>query len=265
MLMKKYLYIYKSEVMSTMQYIGNILLNMIGYIVMIYIFFNLWSYIYDDPSQIINGYSKNQMIWYIIFTEILWKATEGRKLSRKICDDVRGGNIAYQMNKPYSYISYVVSSHLGETTIKAIITTIIGFTLGMIFLNEFPSVTLGSVVIILIASVLAVVINTILITAIGLVSFVIEDANPLYWLYSKIILILGTMFPIEFFPGILGTIIKFSPIFVTCYGPAKLFVDYSNEKAIQIIIAQLIYLFIAWAICYCLYRKGVKKLNVNGG
>ena len=61
--MRKYLYIYKSEVMSTLQYILNILFDMAGYIVMIFIFFNLWNYIYDDPGQLINGYSKNQMIW----------------------------------------------------------------------------------------------------------------------------------------------------------------------------------------------------------
>lgn len=88
--MRKYLYIFKSEVMSNLQYITNILFNTIAYIIHIFIFFNLWNYIYDDPSQIINGYSKNQMIWYVIITEILWSATEGRKFCRKICDDVRG-------------------------------------------------------------------------------------------------------------------------------------------------------------------------------
>lgn len=263
--MRKYLYIYKSEVMSTLQYILNILFDMAGYIVMIFIFFNLWNYIYDDPGQLINGYSKNQMIWYIIITEILWGATQGRKLCRRICDDVRGGNIAYSINKPYSYISYIISSHLGETTIKAIVEIVIGISIGILFLKEFPTISLLGIIMVVISGILAVIINTMFITSIGLISFIIEDANPLYWLYSKMILILGTIFPIEFFPGILGTIIRYSPIYVTCYGPAKLFVDFDIKNAISIFIAQFIYLGIAWTICYALYRKGVKKLNVNGG
>ncbi len=263
--MRKYLCIYKSEVMSNMQYVLNIIISMITYIVLIFILFNLWNYIYQDENQIINGYTKNQMIWYVIITEIIWSATAGRKLCQKICDDVRGGNIAYAMNKPYSYISYILFSHLGETTIKSIVGTIIGMFLGILFLGEFPNISVQGVIIVIISSILAVIINTLLITSIGLFSFFIEDAHPIYWLYSKIILILGTMFPIEFFYGILGRVISFSPIYVTCYGPAKLFVDFSYKNAICILMAQIIYLFIAWAICYALYRKGVKKLNVNGG
>ena len=79
------------------------------------------------------------------------------------------------------------------------------------------------------------------------------------------ILVLGVLFPIEYFPGILAQIMRYSPIYVTCYGPAKLFVDFSWQAAITILISQIIYLYIAWAMCYALYKKGVKKLNVTGG
>lgn len=263
--MRKYIYIYKSELMSTLQYVLNILFKLVGFVLLIYIFMNLWDYIYDNPNELIKGYSKTQMIWYVIITEIIWGATDGRKYCRRISDDVRSGNIAYMINKPYSYISYAISSHLGETTIKTIIAIIVGIGLGFIFLNEFPVLSILSLIIVLISGILAVVINSLLITFIGLISFIIEDSNPIFWLYSKMILILGTLFPIEFFPGVLAQIIRYSPIYVTCYGPAKLFVDFSYSNAIEILISQLVYLFIAWAMCYTLYRKGVKKLNVTGG
>lgn len=263
--MKKYLYIYKSELMSTLQYIVNILFKLIGFIFLIYIFMNLWDYIYNDPSEIINGYSKNQMIWYVIITEIIWGATEGRKYCRKISNDVKGGNIAYMINKPYSYISYAISAHLGETTIKTIIAMVVGFGMGMIFLKEFPILSLPAILIVFISGFLAVIINSLLITFIGLISFIIEDSNPIFWIYSKMILILGTLFPVEFFPGVLGQIIRYSPIYVTCYGPAKLFVDFSWSSAAEILVSQVVYVGIAWAMCYALYRKGVRKLNVTGG
>ena len=56
-----------------------------------------------------------------------------------------------------------------------------------------------------------------------------------------------------------------TPIFVVTYGPAKLLIDFSIEKFIQVLIAQLIYVVIAFAIVITLYERGVKKLNVNGG
>lgn len=263
--MRKYIHIYRSELLSTLQYMLNILFRLINFILLIFIFMNLWNYVYDNPNELINGYSKSQMIWYVIITEIIWCATDGRRYCRKISDDVRGGNIAYMINKPYSYIGYAISSHLGETTIKTIISIIVGFAMGIFFLKAFPVLSIPAIILFFLAGLLAVLINSLLVTFIGLISFIIEDSNPIFWLYSKMILVLGVLFPIEYFPGVLAQIMRYSPIYVTCYGPAKLFVDFSYSSAIEIIISQIIYLVIALIMCYTLYNKGVKKLNVTGG
>ena len=126
-------------------------------------------------------------------------------------------------------------------------------------------VSLVGIIIVIISCFLAVLISILFATSIGLISFIIEDANPLFWLYSKSLLIFGVVFPVEFFPGVLQSIIKVSPIYVICYGPAKLFVDFSYKSSITILIAQVLYVLIAWGICNLFYYKGVKKLNVNGG
>lgn len=263
--MRKYFNIYKSELMSTLQYLSNILFRLINFILLIFIFMNLWDYIYDNPNELINGYSKSQMIWYVIITEIIWSATDGRRFCRKISEDVKSGNIAYMINKPYSYIGYAISSHLGETTIKTIIAIIVGFSIGIIFLKDSPTISILAIIVVLFSGILAVLINSLLVTFIGLFSFIIEDSTPIFWLYSKMILVLGTLFPIEYFPGVLAQIMRYSPIYVTCYGPAKLFVDFNYSTAIEIILSQIIYLGIAWMMCYALYKKGVRKLNVTGG
>ena len=263
--MKKYLYIFKSEIMTNLQYAFDIFIGFISYCVMIFIFLNLWQYIYSDPNEIIKGYSMNQMIWYVILTEILWMSLSGRKLCKKICEDVRSGNIAYNINKPYNYVEYSLATQLGLVTVRFFIVTILGIILGFIFLGDFPSLNILQILIVLLSCILATVINILLIVSIGLISFFIEDANPFFWLYSKMILVIGTIFPIEYFPTILQPIIKFSPIYVVSYGPAKLFVDFNTNLCIEILISQVIYLVISFTICHLIYNKGVKKLNVNGG
>lgn len=263
--MKKYLYIFKSELMTNLQYTFDILVGFISYCIMIFIFLNLWQYIYSDPSEVIKGYTMNQMIWYVIVTEILWMSLGGRKLCNKICQDVRSGNIAYNITKPYNYIEYSLFNHLGITTLKFVLITILGMVLGFLFLKEFPKITIFSIVGVMVSCLLATIINILLIVSLGLISFFIEDAKPFYWLYSKLILVVGTIFPIEFFPKVLQPIMKYSPIYVVSYGPAKLFVDFSIEKLIEVLIVQGIYLVICFCIAHLIYRKGVKKLNVNGG
>ena len=67
------------------------------------------------------------------------------------------------------------------------------------------------------------------------------------------------------FPGVLATIMKYTPIYVVSYGPAKLIIDFSMTNLLRIFIAQIIYLIVVIFIVLILYSKGVKKLNVNGG
>jgi len=263
--MKKYLYILKSEIMSNLQYIFNIIFGFIGYAIMMFILFNLWKYIYSDPNELINGYNLIQMVWYVIAAEVLWSCVSGRKLCRKISDDVKNGNIAYNINKPYNYIGYALSNHLGDVIVKMFIYTILAAIMGYIFLGSYPSLNILSVLATILTIFLATIVSSLFIIFIGLFSFIIEDSGPFYWVYSKFILIIGTIFPIEFFPTSIQPIITYSPIYAISYGPAKLFVDFNSKLFLNVLFSQIIYILIGWLICSLLYKKGVRNLNVNGG
>jgi ABC-type uncharacterized transport system permease subunit len=49
------------------------------------------------------------------------------------------------------------------------------------------------------------------------------------------------------------------------YAPGLIFTRYNIETAIAAILMQLIMFTILMASTVVLYRKGVKKINVNGG
>ena len=172
--MKKYIYIFKTEVMSNLQYLFNILLGFIAYFFMLYVFLNLWKYIYSDPSEIINGYTMNQMVWYVIITEVLWGTLNGRKLCRRIVDDVKGGNIAYNINKPYNYIGYSLSTHLGDCFIRFVMYLILGLLVGLLFLRSFPNLNIFKFLCVVLSMILSTVISSLLIIGIGLLSFVFD-------------------------------------------------------------------------------------------
>ena len=251
--------------MTNLQYIFNVLTNVMAYFVIIFIYINLWNYIYDDPTQLINGYSKAQMIWYVIFTEIIYFSLGGRRACIKLAEEVKSGRIAYTINKPYNYVLYSLFSHMGNVFIKSIVFLIVGLLMGAIFIGEFPVLSFVNVLALLVIFYIALIVNTLFIIVIGLFSFIIEDSVPMYWLYSKFTLICGALFPIEFFPEKVQKILQFSPVSAINYGPAKLFVSFSWEQLIPILISQIAYMVIAYLLCMLVYRKGVKRLNVNGG
>ena len=263
--MKKYIFIFKSALMTNLQYIINILTHFIGIFILLFIFLNLWKYIYSNPNELINGYSMNEMIWYVIITEILWTSIGARGLCKKISLDVKSGNIAYNLNKPYNYIGYSLSDHLGSISIQFLIYTILGLTVGILFLGTIPNINIFNIILIIVSSVLAITINILFTISVGLLSFIIEDSSPIYWVYSKFILVLGVIFPIEYFPKSIQPILNYSPIYAMSYGPAKLFINFSYSSFIKIFISQIIYIIIAYLLCTLIYKKGVKNLNVNGG
>lgn len=137
--MKKYLYIYKATLIENLSYIANVLLGFINFFVMMFVFLNLWQYIYSDSTQVINGYTMQQMIWYVLITEVLWHGSRNKILTREISQDIKTGNIAYNINKPYNYVIYIISKHLGEITIKFILFIIVGLIIGICFVGPIEN------------------------------------------------------------------------------------------------------------------------------
>lgn len=263
--MKKYFYIYKATLIENMAYIGNIFFGFINFFVMIFVFLNLWKYMYQDGTQIMNGYTIQMMIWYVLITEDIWFGTRNKILTNEISDDIKTGNIAYNINKPYNYVFYIIAKHLGEITIKSILFAIVGIIVGLSFVGPIENFNFAYIPLMLLIVILGILINSVIRITISILSFWIEDSTPFHWVYDKAILLLGTLFPIEMFPNIIQPIIKMTPIYVVSYGPARLIISFAWENFIQILIAQIIYLIITITLVTVMYRMGVKKLNVNGG
>lgn len=263
--MRKYLFIYKATLMESLQYIWNVLMGFVTFFLLIFVFLNLWQYIYSDSDKLIEGYSMSQMIWYVILTEIMWFGNRNGLLINQISEDIKGGGIAYGLNKPYNYLYYMVARHFGDITLKLFVYLTVGISLGLVFAGKLEGFQIQYLPLMAVSFVLGLFINSLIRIAISISSFWIEDAKPFHWIYDKMILVIGTLFPIEMFPLWLQPIIRCTPIFVITYGPAKLIIDFSMEVFIQVILAQIGYIGIAVVLLTILYQKGMRRLNVNGG
>lgn len=137
--MRKYLFIYKATLIENLNYVLSIIFKFINFFVMMFIFLNVWQYIYSDNSQVINGYTMEQMIWYVLIAEVLWYGSRNKILTKEISQDIKTGNIAYNINKPYNYIYYIIAKHLGEITLKIILFSIVGIIVGISFVGPIEN------------------------------------------------------------------------------------------------------------------------------
>lgn len=179
--------------------------------------------------------------------------------------DIRGGNIAYLMGKPYHYCLYCLAKYTGGWSIQLPMFALSALGLGIVFVGPLPDLSPLALLAAVPVVIAGITIDAVLRLCISMISFWIEDSNPFQWLYSKLLLVVGTLFPVEIFPAALQPLVKFTPVYTVCYGPAKLIVDFSMEKYLEILLAQALYLGAALALMFYLYGKGVRKLYVNGG
>lgn len=263
--MRKYAVIYRSVLMENLQYVANIAMGFVSYFIINFVFVNLWEYMYGPSGELIAGYTKEQMIWYVMITEMIWFGARSATIARQASMDIRGGNIAYMMNKPYYYPLYILAKYTGEWSVQMPMYMALALVMGMTMVGGLPHFRVITLPAIVLCTVLGVIINAIFKLSISLLAFWVEDATPFQWLYDKLILVVGTLFPVEIFPDGLQVLFKLTPIYTVCYGPAKLVVDFSTEKCVEILIAQLLYLAAGSVLMFWIYRKGVKKLYVNGG
>lgn len=263
--MRKYLFIYRCVIMEYLQYAYNIALGFISYFIIIFIQIQLWSYLYAEPGTLIAGYTRNQMIWYVCITETLWFGARATTITRQAAGDIKSGNIACLINKPYHYALYILTRYTGQWNIQLPMYGLLAGITGVCMVGALPDFHLLSFLAVLPVLALGVTINAVFKLCISLLSFWMEDSNPFQWLYDKLLLVIGTIFPIEIFPAVLQPFIRLTPVYTVCYGPAKLIVDFSMEKYLEILPVQLLYLALGLGCLFYIYGKGAKKLYVNGG
>jgi len=139
--MNKYLSIYNTSFRQESKTLSNSLTSVISFVVIIYIFQQLWQFIYGGSGvgNVINGYTVQMMIWYMIMAEVLMYAVNARAVTRSFGSDIKSGKIAYQLNKPYNYYAYQISSQMAAIVWKLIFLVPTGIIMGLVLLGPIQN------------------------------------------------------------------------------------------------------------------------------
>ena len=263
--MKKYLNIMKTTFNDTLQYSSSLIFRFIGFAVVMSVLISLWNFLYSDPNTLINGYSFNQMIWYLLLAEIITFGSGSKVATDEIKNTIKNGNIAYQVTKPYNYILFTICKFIADTFVRFILFLIVAVILGLTFAGPIDGFNPISLIPAIPVFFFAVLIFGMVRILISLSAFWVEDSHPIQMVYQKFVLIFGVLFPLEMFPKFIQTIIKFTPVYGVSYGPAKLLIDFNLDILISVLTSQIITIIIVSILIAIIFERGVKKLNVNGG
>ncbi len=259
---RKYLTTFSISIRNALYYRKNILGGIIMYTLFVYTFFLLWTAVYKRGS--IDGYSFKQMIWYFCTTEII-AMSMGGGIFYQMGQDIKSGSVAYQLGRPYSYLWYQFSNNMGSVSVRLSMFIVIAGILGTLLAGAPGFASAESILFFAIALILALLVQFFIMVSIGLSAFFVEENRPFFFIYQKLILILGTFLPIEFFPDWMSNILKFMPFSLVTWGPAKMFVDFSYEHAAFTLSALTFWAIASISLAFLIFRKGVSKIHVHGG
>lgn len=265
--MNKYLSIYNTSFKQESKTFANAITSVVSFVVIIYIFQQLWQFIYGGSGGgiLIHGYTVQMMIWYMIMAEVLMYSVKARKITTAFGKDIKSGKISYLLNKPYNYYFYQLSTSMGQIMWKLVFLVPTGIIIGLILLGPIPNFSIIYVVPLLVSLLFAVILTCIVYGTVGLLSFWIEEATPFSWIIQKFQMIFGLFFPPEFFPVWLQPFIQFSPVYAMMSGPCKLMANFSWDLFLTVSISQIVWLTVFVGFGLMLFKFGVKKVNIHGG
>lgn len=202
------------------------------------------------------------LVWYLASTE--WILLSAPMVHVEIQETVRRGDVVCQLGRPVSYVGAVFAEGLGQLATRAPFLAMTGFLSALAFTGWIPPAqALAAVAAFgLIASALLMALHL----GIGLLAFWIEDVTPVFWVWQKLLFILGgLMLPIGLYPEWMQRLAALTPFPVILAGPASLVLE-GAAVAPSVLAGRLaVWCGLTVAMLWWLYLRAAAKLTINGG
>lgn len=261
----KYVQIALTSIKETLYYPQKLWGTMLVIPTRILVLILIYHYAFSYIGGSINGITTSITIWSIAVYQFLL-LLQFRGIFRTINYEIRTGAIEVQLNKPYHYLFYKVCEQFGKNIPNLLVTFLSVLPLLLLIIG-FPQQHLsletvfGGVVLILGGTVLSAVLYLLIV----LPALWIDDAEPLFWIVDKAILILGGSYiPIALLPQSVQMLANSTPFGAPMFA-TQMFNPTFADRWEFLFLIQLFWIVIMLLAVHMVFRKAQTRLSVNGG
>ncbi len=259
----KYLEIARVAAANRLVYLGDALSRPLFFAMILFVFVQLWRQVFSPDRPVVAGFTVVDTLWYLVMTEAIMLSAP--RLEGRVDAEVKGGGLATLMGRPCNYVGYHIAQGLGETAPLLVLNLLAGSLVAWWLIGPLPLVLTAAPIVALVV-LLAFVLHLYLSMGIALLAFWVEDAAPFFWIYSKLLFIVGgMMIPLDFFPDWLRSIAEVLPFRAILCGPARLFVHYDGGEAARLLLWQMGWIALFAAVAHGIFRRGVQQVQIHGG
>lgn len=201
-------------------------------------------------------------VWYLAVTE--WIMLSQPLLHLDIEADIRAGAVGHTLSRPVSYVAGKLAEAWGEVAVRLVVLGASGLLFARGLGAEWPEPS--GLAFAALAGVLASLVMTLALAAIGLSAFWVADTTSVYLIWQKLCFVLGgLMLPLSIYPPWLRSIAEWSPFAALLFGPAELLLGAPPQRVLGC-LAQLC----GWGALFALMLAGLERrvtriVSVYGG
>ena len=182
-------------------------------------------------------------------------------------DKIKQGTIANELLKPVNFKFRMLFEDLGDGFFKVVFNFIPAVIVAMIFAPIEPPAGILDLTLCLVSTVLGYIVLWHISFIVQTLAFWLFNVWGLVTIKNVIVNILsGALLPLWFMPEPILKIIKFTPFDSIFFTPVQLYLGQLQGYEVMLNFGrQLLWIGILYAIGELLWRKGIKRLVVQGG
>ncbi len=247
---------------SRLAYPGALAGSLLTYGIFVFVFSRVWAAVYSNQAQIA-GYDRAMITWYFIVAEV--SVFGFGRFYLTLSEDMKSGQVAYLLARPYGFTAYHFSQSLGPALADSLVFFVEGVLLGLAFAGPLPVASIPQAAALAASLLLAGCLQFFLQFAIALTAFWMEENAPIFWIYQKLALVVGTFLPLEFLPGTAKAVALWTPFPWMSWAPGRIAVAFQPGQTLRFLAAQAAWTAAAALLCRAVFAAGRKKITVNGG
>jgi ABC-2 type transport system permease protein len=202
------------------------------------------------------------MIWYLSVTELIVLSIPLIQID--IENDIRSGDVVYQLLKPIHYLWLKISECIGAFLFRFTVLMLIAIPFCTYLSGSMPPIHILFAV--YLTAGLAGLVFVLFHTTIGLIAFKLQDSTPIFWVWQRCSFLFGGLvIPLDFYPSYLKIASYFLPFASLLYAPARLIIEFNTKNFLIVLGGLLFWGLIALFLATRLYIRMLKSLKVNGG
>lgn len=254
----------KKKFLSSMAYRFNHWMTIISSVFSVFIFFNLYRALYYGNTEF-DGITLSMVATNLIISFIIGDAFAMDDYFLR--DKINNGTIANEFLRPVNFKLRILAEDLGQTFFNLIFRSGPAFLITALWIGMEPPKSIAH----LLLSIIALIFGFFVCWSISFIVQTLAFWIINVWSISTIkgvlfSLLSGSILPLWFLPDAVRTIASFTPFESIYFGTVQIYLGLvTSREIIAIYFKQWIWIVFLYLIGESLWRRGQKKLIVQGG